>query len=389
MRIGIEAQRLFRPHKHGMDRVALELIRNLQLIDKENEYFVFVKADHDRGIVSETENFKIIEIPGGPYPVWEQFKLPKMVRKYKCDILHCTANTAPLAMEIPLITTLHDVIFKESSLIKQLRGSASWYQKIGNLYRRAIVQKVVKNSELLITVSNFEKENITNIFDIDDKSLNVIHNGVNENFTNEIQKQSKAQIKQKYGLPDRFLLHIGNTNPRKNTKGVIKAFHQYILNSAADCKLVLIGLNESKLNTIVDDADLLTELKDKIVFTGYVVDEDLPIIFSMAQIFLFPSLREGFGIPIIEAMACGIPVITSTTSSMPEVAGNAAYLVNPHKTQEIFEAIVKILSDTSLKNELINKGLAHYKLFSWKNTALDVLALYKQLYNQQKIKSYD
>ena len=384
MRIGIEAQRLLRPHKHGMDRVALELIRNLQLIDKENEYFIFVKSDQDKGIIPNTQNFKIIEIPGGPYPFWEQFKLPKLVKKYNCDILHCTANTAPLIMKTPLITTLHDIIFKESNLIKQLSSSASWYQKLGNLYRRVIVQKVVKNSKFLITVSNFEKENITNTFNINDKNLKVIHNGVNEKFTDKIKKQSKAEIKLKYGLPDCFLLHIGNTNPRKNTKGVIEAFYQYLINSSTDCKLVLIGLNQSKLNTIVDDTDLLARLKDKIVFTGYVIDQDLPVIFSMAQVFLFPSLREGFGIPIIEAMACGIPVITSTTSSMPEVAGNAAYLVDPYKTEDIYEGIVKILSDPDFKNELINKGLEHYKLFSWKNTAQDVLELYKQLYKAQK-----
>ncbi|NAS32699.1 glycosyltransferase [Flavobacteriaceae bacterium R38] len=389
MRIGIEAQRLFRPHKHGMDRVALELIRNLQLIDQENEYFIFVKPDEDNDVITNSHNFNIVEIPGSPYPVWEQLKLPKFVQKYNCDILHCTSNTAPLKLRVPLITTLHDIIFKESSIIKQLTSSASWYQKIGNLYRRLIVEKVIKSSSRLITVSNFEKKNITNFFKVKDENLKAIHNGVTDRFTNNISDQQKAEIKKKYGLPEQFLLHIGNTDPRKNTQRVIEAFHLYANKNPDGSKLVLIGINQTKLHSILSELNLLNELENKIVLTGYVADEDLPVIFNMAQIFLFPSLREGFGIPIIEAMACGTPVITSKTSSMPEVAGDAALLVDPYKTEDIYNGITKITSDTHLKNELINKGLEHYKLFSWKNTAHDVLALYKQLYNEQKTRNHD
>jgi hypothetical protein len=112
MRIGIEAQRLFRPHKHGMDRVALELIKNLQLLDKENEYFIFVKPDEDDQSISETENFKIVEVERGWYPIWEQLKLPKIAKLYNCDILHCTSNTAPIKVEMPLVTTLARYYFQ-------------------------------------------------------------------------------------------------------------------------------------------------------------------------------------------------------------------------------------------------------------------------------------
>ena len=134
MRIGIEAQRLFRTHKHGMDRVALELIKNLQEIDKENEYFIFVKPDQDTSAISESTNFAIVEIPGGPYPLWEQIKLPKIAKSFQCDILHCTSNTAPIFSKTPLVTTLHDIIYMEDSVLTQLKNAGSWYQKIGNLY---------------------------------------------------------------------------------------------------------------------------------------------------------------------------------------------------------------------------------------------------------------
>ncbi|GAL65899.1 glycosyltransferase [Jejuia pallidilutea] len=178
-----------------MDRVALELIKNLQVFDKENQYFIFVKPDEDHTAIEETENFKIVEIEGGLYPIWEQVKLPKVVKSYNCDVLHCTSNTAPLNAKIPLITTLHDVIFKEGSILSQLTTSASWYQKIGNLYRRLIVDAVVNKSHQIITVSNFEKQNISNVCGLDDSKIQTVHNGVNASFTTEISASKKDNVR--------------------------------------------------------------------------------------------------------------------------------------------------------------------------------------------------
>ncbi|MBO6605714.1 glycosyltransferase family 1 protein [Psychroserpens sp.] len=379
MRIGIEAQRLFRPHKHGMDRVALELIKNLQKLDTLNEYFIFVKPDQDNQIIKETSNFKIVEIPGGSYPIWEQFKLPRVAQKYKCDILHCTSNTAPMYQSIPLVTTLHDVIFSETSMIKQILSSASWYQKLGNIYRRLIVNRVIKRSAQLITVSNFEKQNIKDRYRISTDKIETVYNGVNSDFSAKIDSIKQERVVKKYKLPELFLLHIGNTDPRKNTSRVLEAFNEFIDCSSESYKLVLVGLNEDKLDALLNDLGL-TKLKQHIVLTGYVSDEDLPVIFSMAKVFLFPSLREGFGIPIIEAMASGIPVITSNTSSMPEVAGEAACIVDPYCKDDILLGITNILTNDQLRLELVKKGLTRSNAFSWMNSATSVLELYQQLY---------
>lgn len=382
MRIGIEAQRLFRPHKHGMDRVALELIKNLQKLDTLNEYFIFVKPDRDNKVIDETDNFKIVEISGGPYPVWEQFKLPRVAKKYKCDILHCTSNTAPMYYRIPLVTTLHDVIFSETSMIKQILSRASWYQKLGNIYRRLIVSRVVKQSDKLITVSNFEKRNIKDRFSICKDKIETVYNGVNSDFSTKIDSTKQEQVVLKYKLPELFLLHIGNTDPRKNTRRVLEAFKEFINHSSESYKLVLVGLNEDKLNALLNDLRL-TQLKQHIVLTGYVLDEDLPVIFSKAKLFLFPSLREGFGIPIIEAMASGIPVITSNTSSMPEVAGEAACIVDPYCKDDIVQGITNILTNDQFREELVRKGLTRSKTFSWVKSATSVLESYQRLYNAQ------
>lgn len=386
MRIGIEAQRLFRPHKHGMDRVALELILNLQVIDKENEYFIFVKPDLDRSVISNTRNFTVVEIPGGPYPLWEQVKLPKIAASYHCDLLHCTSNTAPFSKKIPLITTLHDIIYMEGSVWSLLMSKASLYQKFGNLYRRIIVRNVVKNSKRLITVSNFEKKNITRFFNLKQNEVHTIHNGVSEQFKISLDTQHIERVKTTYNLPDDYILHIANKDPRKNTKRVLLAYKAYLNEAKAIKKypLLMLGYKEDDLKVLLNEIGAMDLLKH-IVLSGYVVDEDLPLIYQLSELFLFPSLREGFGIPIIEAMACGIPVITSNTSSMPEVAGNAAHLVDPYKIKEITDGMLKILSDENYKNSLITQGLEQSKLFTWSSMATQVLEQYQQVYQETKI----
>lgn len=388
MRIGIEAQRLLRPHKHGMDRVALELIKNLQVIDKVNEYFIFVKPDHDASTIVNTANFKVVEISGGPYPWWEQFKLPKIAKTYNCDILHCTSNTAPYTNNIPLITTLHDIIYMEGSVLKLLMNRASLYQKFGNLYRRILVKKVVKNSRRLITVSHFEKKNITKFFKLKNEGVQAIHNGVNQSFTMKIDFEHCIRAKNKYQLPESYILHIANKDPRKNTKRVLLAFREFLSKTTSNFKLLMLGCKDADLKMMLNEIGA-KEIYKHIILTGYIPDEDLPVIYYLSKLFLFPSLREGFGIPIIEAMACGVPVITSNTSSMPEVAGDAAHLIDPIKTQEICNGMIKILTDDGYKNKLIQKGLKRSKVFSWEKMAHQVLELYKDMFNDLKSKNND
>ena len=382
MKIGIEGQRLFRKKKHGMDMVALELIRNLQLIDTENEYFIFVKPDEDNTVLKETPNFKIIQLDGGSYPMWEQIALPKAAKKYGCEILHCTSNTAPIFTDIPLIIILHDIIYMESSYYKILTGSATPYQKFGNAYRKLIVPWVVKKSDKIVTVSHFEKNRIGEFFGMNnDKRLTAIYNGVSSHFKRVTDESELKRVKEKYHLPDHFFFFLGNTDPKKNTIGTLKAFSDFLKQSKSDYKLVMLDydLNElEKLLIEIGDKDLIKN----IVLTGYVINTDLPAIYSLCSIFLYPSLRESFGIPMLEAMGCGVPVITSNTSSMPEVAGDAAHIINPYNPEEITQAIIKILADAEYYDSLCKKGIERNKLFSWKNMAEQVLVLYNEIKTQ-------
>lgn len=382
MKIGIEGQRLYRTKKHGMDMVALELIKNLQLIDKENEYVVFVKPDEDNTCIPKALNFKIVELGGGAYPVWEQIALPRAAKAEGCDILHCTSNTGPIWSKVPLITILHDIIYLES--ISIFKKAGTWYQKIGNMYRRCVVPPVARKSLRVSTVSNFEKNRIKNFMGLGD-NLVAIYNGVGEHFKKIDDAGILKQAKEKYKLPDNFLFFLGNTDPKKNTPNVLKAFADFNAASPVKYKLVMLDYEENALQSILSGIGH-PEIREDIYLTGYVVNTDMPAIINQCKVFLYPSLRESFGIPILEGMACGVPVITSSTSSMPEIAGDAALIVDPHKPEEITAAIHKILDDEDYKNVLCEKGVERSRKFSWRNMAVEYLSLYKEVYTELKKK---
>ena len=379
MRIGIEAQRVFREKKHGMDMVALELIRNLQLIDRENEYVLFIKPDKESDLIKEADNFRIVELEGGFYPFWEQIALPKAAKKYGCDILHCTSNTAPLFTPIPLVVTLHDIIYMESSYMKILTGSGSGYQRFGNAYRKVVVPGIIRKSRKIITVSDFERDRIAKYFGMgDDTRLKAVYNGVGDRFRRIEDKDELKRVKDKYHLPDHFFFFLGNTDPKKNTKGTLKAFSDFLKQTGSDFKLVMLDYDMNELQKTVEEIGD-RKLTDRIVLTGYVVNTDLPAIYNQSELFLYPSLRESFGLPMLEAMACGVPVITSNTSSMPEVAGEAALILDPFRPEEITAAMIRLIDDQSLRSELISKGLIQAAKFSWRAMAENVLEIYREV----------
>ncbi len=376
MRIAIEGQRLFRAKKHGMDMVALELIKSLQTLDTVNEYFIFVNPDVDDKCLTETKKFKIIKLEGGSYPKWEQIALSKAVNQYNCDILHCTSNTAPIRCNVPLVITLHDIIYMES--ISLFKKGFTTYQKFGNMYRRLVVPRVIKKAKKVITVSNYERKRISDFFGLSDNKLVAVYNGVSEHFVPITDNTELERIKTKYKLPDNFFFFLGNTDPKKNTKGTLKAFSDYVKLHGDKYKLVMLDYDESELQKLLTEIND-TNLRKLILLTGYLDNKDLPAIYSQCDIFLYPSLRESFGIPMLEAMRCGAPVITSNTSSMPEVSGDAALLIDPYKPEEITQAIINLLNDNDLRKELSEKGLKRAQEFSWNAMAKDVLKIYEEL----------
>jgi glycosyltransferase involved in cell wall biosynthesis len=375
MRIGIEAQRIFRKNKHGMDYVVLEEIKELQKSDTRNEYFVFVAPGEDRCLL-DSKNVHIIEIGGSFYPLWEQLSLPRAVDQLNLDMLHCTSNTAPIFCKVPLILTLHDIIFLEP----RDKSNKSFYQNMGWRYRRFVVPKILKKCKRIITVSEFEYNNIITKLNIPEEKMAMIYNGYNEWFR---PVEDTELIYQQYIEEPGYFFFLGNTDPKKNTERTLIAYSKYLEKSDIKRKLLMADLDSSFLEDIVE-RNHIENIKDQIVIPGYINNADLPFIYNRAFAFLYTSLRESFGIPLLEAMACGTPVITSNTSSMPEIGGSEVLMVNPQNTNEITEKMLLLEKDEALYQKQKEIGIRRAQQFSWKYTAEQLLMVYDEVYRNRQ-----
>lgn len=371
MKIAIEAQRIFRKNKHGMDFVALESIRELQRSDKTNEYYILVSPGEDR-CLEETSNFHIVEVKMPSYPLWEQIGLPLALKKIKPDLLHCTSNTAPLYCNVPLVLTLHDVIFMEK---RQGKKSSSLYQQMGWYYRRWNVPRVLKKCRRIITVSHFEAARISSIMHIPSGSITPVYNGYSRHFH---QLQDIEETVGRYCSHKNYFFFLGNTDPKKNTPRTLKAYSIYLKQTATPASLLIADLSESVIDGYLKEADI-EFVKPHLICPGYIPNTDLPAIYNGAKAFVYTSLRESFGIPILEAMACGTPVITSNTSAIPEIAGEGAILVDPTNEEAIAEEMLRLEQNAQYRNNQIEYGLQRVKTFSWETTAKELLKIYSSL----------
>jgi glycosyltransferase involved in cell wall biosynthesis len=374
MKIGIEAQRIFRKKKHGMDMVALELIKALQVSNTSHHFLVFAQADEDMQCLQNGNGVEIVLLPNAPYPIWEQWYLPKAAKNHQVDLLHCTSNTAPVFLSVPLVITLHDIIYLEKISLSQ--GTA--YQIFGNIYRKWIVPIIAQKAVKIITVSNFENKRILNYFGFNKNLVQTIYNAAGSNFKRVFDPNLLAETKKKYKLPDSFIFFIGNTDPKKNVIGVLKALSILKKANNLPCKLVMLDIDKNYLQNKANEIGDPSIVED-ILFTGYVPNHELPAIYSLATIFLYPSLRESFGIPLVEAMCCEVPVITSNTSSMPEIVGDAALICDPFDENAIAKAINALLNNNDLSQSLSLKGKIQGNYFNWEKNASETLKIYQSI----------
>ena len=374
MKIGIEAQRIFRINKHGMDYVVLQEILHLQKTDHDNEYFIFVKPGPDR-CVQSSDNVHVIELKMPSYPLWEQVALPRAARRYGVELLHCTSNTAPIWCDVPLVLTLHDIIFLEP----RDKANHSLYQNMGWLYRRLVVPRILDKCRRIITVSEFEKQNIINKLGIPEQRMAMIYNGYNSWF-HEIEDINETY---KNYIPQRgYIFFLGNTDPKKNNERTLVAYAKYLEQSSVKRPLLMADLDRDYLNGIIS-RNGIEHIREHLFMPGYIPNGDLPYIYNNAFAFLYTSLRESFGIPLLEAMACGVPVVTSNTSSMPEIGGQEAILVNPESSDEIAQKLLQLETDSDFYHRQREVGLERAKLFSWQSTAQHLLELYKEVWAER------
>ena len=346
------------------------LVRELARIDAENRYTLYVSETGASHFQELGPNFHLV-YRNHRRPVrvlWEQSGLPIELRRLGVDVYHGPGYVVPLCKVCPQITTVHDLtayLFPET------------HNLFSSCYYRLLMPWTVKAADRVIAISKSAKSDLTRLLGVPSEKVCVIHHGKDERFTPHRDESRLARLRTKYGLTKKVILFVGGIDLRKNPSCLVRAFAM-LKSLHKSHTLVLTGGFGDHYNSI---CTRLREwgVEDDVVFPGYVPGEELADFYRLAEVFVYPSLYEGFGLPVLEAMACGVPVITSNVSAMPEVAGDAAILVEPNNIEGLAAAIERVLADTALRQGLVEKGLRRSQLFSWKQAACDTLDLYRKV----------
>lgn len=352
--------------KSGGWQVMNNIINVLKKIDKKNEYILYVENTYNNDLGSLPNNFHIVRTSiNANLPLlnilWHTFILPVRIMKDKVDILHLPSHSLSLLFKVkPTILTILDLT--EYRL-------KNHYSKSRMLYRKVMLPISSKLADKIIAISEYTKEEIIRIFKIRPQKILVVYNAANSRYKPIDKAQCKEFLRKKYKIGFPFILYVGQIqHPNKNIVRLLRAFSKIKSDFRVTHKLVLVGKSHPSANIVYQTVDELHLNKD-VFFTGYIPDEDLPYFYNAASLFVYPSLYEGFGIPVTEAMACGCPVIASDTSSLPEVAGDAGILIDPNNIDEIAKAIIEVLNNSIKREEMIQKGFKQIKKFSWEDSA--------------------
>ena len=365
MRVAIDARKI---HDFGIGTYIRNLLRHLARIDPLNEY-VLLCQEQDLGIAGQLgPNFRTVLEPSPNYSFREQIHVPWILRREQPDLYHAPHYVLPPAVRCPSIVTIHDCIHL---MFPQYLPS-----KFAYAYARGSMWNAARQSERILTVSEASKRDILHFFNVPPEKVVVVYNAIDERFSIVPREEDVARVRERYQLDHQFVLYVGNIKPHKNLVRLIEAFDGLRKRSGNDeLKLLIIGDEISKLPAL-RRAVHSHKLHKHVRFLGYLPDDMLTILYRLAAVFVFPSLYEGFGLPPLEAMACGTPVVTSNISSLPEVAGDAAVLVDPYDVESIVDGIARVLTDTTLADDLRRRGLIRAREFSWERSAAQTFAQY-------------
>lgn len=373
MRIGFDA-RFYGPEGKGLGRYTQKLLENLALIDNKNEYFVFLRSENFHKFNPPSSNFHKVKADFRWYTLKEQILWPKILKPLNLDFIHFPHFNVSVFVSIPFVVTIHDLILTRYPTLKATTLSPLFY-KIKHLGYKYVISKAVKYSQKIITVSYFTKEDLLKHFSISSDKIVVIYEAADPplKFTLEF----KQKTLNKFQIDSPFLLYVGNVYPHKNLEGFLKAF-QRLSQIHPSLKLVLVGREDYFYKRLKKEVKKLN-LESKVIFCGTVTDEELAVLYSQAQVYVFPSFYEGFGLPALEALSYGLPVAAANTSSLPEILEEAALYFDPFKIHDIVKKVDLVLTHHSLRKKLIKKGFAQIKKFNWLKTARETLAVYEGL----------
>jgi glycosyltransferase involved in cell wall biosynthesis len=368
MNIGVDIRCLMEAQRTGVGEYTYELLNAVFLQDKENQYYLFYNSSKDvsNNIPKwEQENVHYICLK---WPnkflnllVWLRFvKLDNLINKKLDYWFSPNLNFTNLSKRVKHIQTIHDLSFE--IMPECFSKKRQWWHKFLN------PKKQCKKANIILTPSENTKHDVVNIWQISDSKIQVLYPGLSSSFRSQISDCRFDKIKEKYDLPEKYILYLGTLEPRKNIEGFIQAYKQL---KGGKCGLIIAGSKGWKYEDIMK----MIEKTNGVRYIGYIEEEEKQELYKNSSLFVYPSLYEGFGLPVLEAMACGVPVITSNRSSLPEVVRNSAYLLNPYNVDEITRGVREVLQNEKIRGQIIQKQKKQVEKFSWDKTAEEFIKL--------------
>ena len=366
MRIGIDARKL---HDFGIGTYIRNLLRQLARLDRHSEYVLLCRPEDRESLASLGENFRAVSETAGNYSIAEQLKVPLALRRERVTLFHAPHYVLPPLVRCQSVVTIHDCIHLMFPQYLPNRAALA--------YARTSISMAARRASRVITVSESSKRDILRFVDAPPEKIDVIYNAYDERFAVEPREEDVVRVRERFQLTDEFVLYAGNVKPHKNLERLIQAFDLVRRRGLDHLKLVVIGDEVSKYAAL-RRAVHRHQLHKYVRFLGYLPEETLAVMYRLAAVFVFPSLYEGFGLPPLEAMASGTPVVTSNVSSLPEVAGDAAMLVDPYDPGAIADGIYTVLTDEAARHNLRHKGLERARQFSWETSVRRVRDIYAE-----------
>ena len=382
MKVGIDARFVTRLPRRGIGNYSLNLINELVKLEPTIEYTLYIAEPDIENILPNLSNVKVRQLWPSIYPIWENIALPIAVHNDQLDVLHCLANTAPIFLpsRVRLVLSIMDVMFLQTG--EFLPRPTTRYQKWGRIYRALLVPFVARLASKIVTISEFSKKDFLHLVPrVDADLISVTHLSCDPVFINELDNfdEPTSRIAGIIHVP--FILCLGANDPRKNTLQLVHAYLRLLIQHNIPENLVISGYadwEKSESYLVVKEAGAEARVK----FLDFITIDELAMLYRKAVVFVYPSVYEGFGIPILEAFSSGCPVIASNVTSIPEVGGDAALYFDPRSEDQITNTLHLVLSNSLLRRQLEEKGHVRAKQFSWSETARKTLAVYKACLNE-------
>lgn len=368
MRIGLDGDVLGRK-RTGDESYLASLMRGLNRVGRDHSYRVFVRDEETvSSMFQELDRFSFTSV--SPKSIWlrHAFGFSMKLRRDRVDLLHVQYFVPPMA-PCPTVLTIHDISFAVRPELFTFRD---------RVLLQTLVPRSIRRAHRVIVDVEHTKSDLVNAYNCDPDRVSVIPLAADPQYRVLDAKQCQDYVTNAHGCDTPFILYVGTLQPRKNVTTLVAAYGQFRDKSGLPHKLILVGKPKYRFQSVFEQI-AASKYKDDIIFTGFVPEEHLPTYYNAASVFAFPSLYEGFGLPVLEAMACGTPVITTNTSSLPEVSGDAAILVDPLAPEQFCDALIEVLGDSEVARAMSQRGLQQAALFSWDRTARETLAVYREV----------